>query len=46
MEGIVPAEVLDRPKASFQMPVGYWLERELKPMAQELLLGETARKRG
>jgi asparagine synthase (glutamine-hydrolysing) len=33
----VPRELVDRPKAGFDPPVGPWLRRELRPWAEDLL---------
>jgi asparagine synthase (glutamine-hydrolysing) len=46
MRDILPAEVLQQPKAGFAAPVDYWLANELKEMANDLLSEEQLRKRG
>jgi asparagine synthase (glutamine-hydrolysing) len=38
LEGLLPPEVLYRPKMGFAMPVGEWLSGELRDYAAELLL--------
>jgi asparagine synthase (glutamine-hydrolysing) len=43
---VFPAEFLNRPKMGFGVPIGGWLRGELRPLAQEFLLGERARQRG
>jgi asparagine synthase (glutamine-hydrolysing) len=35
--GLVPREVVDRPKAGFGIPVGEWIKGPLRPWAEELL---------
>ncbi len=37
-EPILPAEILYRPKQGFAIPLGQWFKRELKGMAQEVIL--------
>jgi len=44
--GMLPAEVLQQPKAGFGVPVDYWLAHELKPMVDDLLSESRLRKRG
>jgi asparagine synthase (glutamine-hydrolysing) len=39
---MVPAEVLDRPKQGFSMPMKHWLRTDLLPVARELLLSDAA----
>jgi asparagine synthase (glutamine-hydrolysing) len=46
MEGILPHEVIWRPKAGFGAPVRAWLSGDLKPMVNELLGPERVRERG
>jgi len=40
LEGLVPAEVVHRPKLGWETPVDRWLRAELRPLAEEVLLGE------
>jgi len=46
MAGMLPAEVLQQPKAGFGVPVDYWLANELKPMVDDLLSESRLKKRG
>jgi asparagine synthase (glutamine-hydrolysing) len=45
-EGLLPDEVIWRPKAGFGAPVRAWLVNELKPMVDEVLSPESVRSRG
>ena len=42
----LPAEVLDRPKMGFGVPLAGWLRTELRDMSWSLLTDQTARARG
>ena len=44
--GMLPAEVLQQPKAGFGAPVDYWLAHELKPMVDDLLSESRLKQRG
>ncbi len=44
--GLVPDEVLDRPKMGFAVPLGTWFKKDLDGFARDLLLSPTARQRG
>jgi asparagine synthase (glutamine-hydrolysing) len=44
--GLVPRELLDRPKMGFGIPVNRWLRNELKPLLSEYLGEERIRKEG
>jgi asparagine synthase (glutamine-hydrolysing) len=44
--GLLPDEILERPKRGFAMPVGRWLRQELRPLVQDLVLGRRAIERG
>jgi asparagine synthase (glutamine-hydrolysing) len=46
LRGILPAQVLERPKMGFGVPVGRWFREDLKEMVHEVLLGERALARG
>jgi asparagine synthase (glutamine-hydrolysing) len=46
LRGLLPDEVLDRPKKGFGVPLGRWFRGSLRPMVRELLLSEAARRRG
>lgn len=44
--GIVPDEVLDRPKMGFGAPMAHWFRNSLGDLPEELLTDATARQRG
>ena len=46
MKGILPAEILDRPKMGFPVPIGRWFRGEFKYIVDEYVLGERATSRG
>ena len=46
MQDVLPAEVLQQPKAGFGAPVDYWLAHDLKEMVSELLSEAQVRNRG
>jgi asparagine synthase (glutamine-hydrolysing) len=46
MEGILPPEVLNQPKAGFGAPVDYWLAQDLRGMVDDLLCESQVRSRG
>ena len=46
MQGILPAEILSRPKMGFPVPVGTWFRTSHKHLIQEYLLSERAAARG
>jgi asparagine synthase (glutamine-hydrolysing) len=46
MQGVLPSEVINRPKAGFGVPLYSWLVRDLQPMIADLLSPETVRARG
>jgi asparagine synthase (glutamine-hydrolysing) len=46
LRGMLPDEILDRPKRGFAVPVGRWLRRELRPLVEDLVLGRRALERG
>ena len=43
---LLPPDVRRRPKQGFGVPIGRWFRRELRELAQEMLLGPQARQRG
>jgi asparagine synthase (glutamine-hydrolysing) len=46
MRGILPDAIIDRPKHGFAVPLGYWFRGRLGPYVRDLLLGESASRRG
>jgi asparagine synthase (glutamine-hydrolysing) len=46
MKGILPAEILDRPKMGFPVPVGRWFRGEYKHIINEFVLSDRAMSRG
>jgi len=46
MRNVLPAEVLQQPKAGFAAPVDYWLAHDLREMVDDLLSDTNIRKRG
>ncbi|MBM3882581.1 MAG: asparagine synthase (glutamine-hydrolyzing) [Verrucomicrobia bacterium] len=46
MEGILPQDVIYRPKTGFGVPLRRWLSHELKPYFEEMLAEATVRERG
>ncbi|WP_431048564.1 asparagine synthase (glutamine-hydrolyzing) [Roseateles sp. L2-2] len=42
LAGLVPQQLIDRPKAGFSPPIGQWLRGSLRPWAQELLHDRSA----
>jgi asparagine synthase (glutamine-hydrolysing) len=46
MKGILPAEILERPKMGFPVPLGDWLRGSFKRMVDEYVLSERAVTRG
>jgi asparagine synthase (glutamine-hydrolysing) len=46
MEGLLPDDVIWRPKAGFGAPVRAWVEGPMQPMIDDLLSPETIRSRG
>jgi asparagine synthase (glutamine-hydrolysing) len=44
--GLVPRNLLDRPKMGFGIPVNRWLRNELRPLLSEYLGEERIRKEG
>ncbi|MBK7393994.1 MAG: asparagine synthase (glutamine-hydrolyzing) [Chloracidobacterium sp.] len=46
MKGILPTEILDRPKMGFPVPIGGWFRGEFKHIVDEYVLGSRAMGRG
>jgi len=46
MRGVLPDRIIHRPKHGFAAPLNYWFRGELKSIARDLLLGDSARRRG
>jgi asparagine synthase (glutamine-hydrolysing) len=43
---LLPAEIIERPKMGFGVPLDHWFRRDLREMAHDLLTGPRARARG
>ncbi len=46
MRGVLPDEIIDRPKQGFGVPLAHWFRGNLGGFVRDVLLGETCRKRG
>ena len=46
MKGILPTEILDRPKMGFPVPIGGWFRGDFKHIVDEYVLGSRAIERG
>jgi asparagine synthase (glutamine-hydrolysing) len=46
MRGILPDEIIDRPKHGFAVPLDSWFRGELSGFARDLLLSDRCRRRG
>jgi asparagine synthase (glutamine-hydrolysing) len=46
VRGILPGEILDRPKHGFAVPLGRWFRGQLGSVVRDLLLSDTCRRRG
>lgn len=46
MKGILPDEILNRPKMGFPVPIANWLRGSFKPLIDKFVLGERALSRG
>jgi asparagine synthase (glutamine-hydrolysing) len=42
LRGVVPDQLIDRPKQGFQVPMAEWFRTDLRELAREALLGEGA----
>jgi asparagine synthase (glutamine-hydrolysing) len=46
MRGVLPTQILDRPKMGFPVPVGRWLRGRYRPLLDEYVVGPRAVERG
>ena len=46
MRGILPDEIIDRPKHGFAVPLAAWFRGELSGFARDLLFSDSCRRRG
>lgn len=46
LTGILPPEILHRPKMGFGVPIDHWFRHDLKSMTYDILLSESCRSRG
>lgn len=46
MRGILPGQIIDRPKQGFAVPLGRWFRGELDGFVRELLLSDRCERRG
>jgi asparagine synthase (glutamine-hydrolysing) len=46
MRGVVPDEILDRPKMGFGVPLGRWFREDLRELPSEILLDPRSTERG
>jgi asparagine synthase (glutamine-hydrolysing) len=46
LRGVVPDQILDRPKSGFGVPLDRWFRQDLLPMTRDLLLDPRATARG
>ena len=46
MEKRIPAEVLNKPKEGFSIPLKHWLRKELNPLMNDLLHADVVKNRG
>jgi len=46
LQGLLPDEILHRPKMGFAVPIDHWLRHELKELAHDMLLSPRAQARG
>jgi asparagine synthase (glutamine-hydrolysing) len=43
---LIPAEVIERPKRGFEMPVAHWLRAELRPVLSDVFSHQSVSRRG
>jgi asparagine synthase (glutamine-hydrolysing) len=46
LEGLVPREILERPKMGFPVPISNWLRSAFSPIVDEFVLSERVLRRG
>jgi asparagine synthase (glutamine-hydrolysing) len=46
LEGMVPRELVERPKAGFALPIGEWIKGPLRPWAEDLLDSDLIKSQG
>jgi asparagine synthase (glutamine-hydrolysing) len=46
VKGLLPSEILNKPKSGFGLPIAKWFRNDLAPMLKETLLDETSKQRG
>jgi asparagine synthase (glutamine-hydrolysing) len=46
LASLIPAEILNRPKMGFGVPIDHWFRKELKEMAYDILLDNRSLQRG
>ena len=46
LAGVLPQEILNKPKQGFMAPLASWLKEDLRPYVKELLSPENIKKRG
>jgi asparagine synthase (glutamine-hydrolysing) len=46
MRGILPDQIIDRPKRGFAVPLSFWFRGKLSSYVRDLALGERSRRRG
>jgi asparagine synthase (glutamine-hydrolysing) len=46
VKNMLPAEILNKPKTGFGLPIASWFRSDLAPMLKETLLDETSARRG
>jgi asparagine synthase (glutamine-hydrolysing) len=46
MKGLLPGQILDRPKMGFPVPIGSWFRGAYTPVLDEYVLGDRATQRG